>query len=116
MPELPDIELIVFNLRKPTIGKRIVKVRVTHKRKTKDSSEALSKNLIGPKITRVSRYGKELRFLFSNNQLLEIHLMKSGELFLYHSKNHHSPVIVEFSFNDGSGLALTDPLKKQKSL
>ena len=114
MSELPDIEIIVSNLRKQTVGKKIVKIRVTHKRKTKDSAEALSHNLIGQKITGVSRYGKELRFLFSNNQLLEIHLMKNGELLLYHSKNHHSHVIVEFSFNDGSGLALTDPLKKAK--
>ena len=112
MPELPDIEIIVSNLRKQTVGKKIVKIRVTHKRKTKDSAEALSHNLIGQKITGVSRYGKELRFLFSNNQLLEIHLMKNGELLLYHSKNHHSHVIVEFSFNDGSGLALLRRIRK----
>ena len=41
--------------------------------------------------------------------------MKTGSLFLFNNINDHSDVIAEFSFNDGSGLALTDPLKKARA-
>jgi formamidopyrimidine-DNA glycosylase len=115
MAELPDIELIVSRLREQSVGKKIIKVRVTHRREIRDSGEALSNNLKDQKIMDVSRYGKELRFLFSNGQMLEIRLMKTGSLFLFNNINDHSHVIAEFSFNDGSGLALTDPLKKAKA-
>jgi formamidopyrimidine-DNA glycosylase len=110
MPEIPDIQVFSNNLKKLLAGKKISKVKVIGKKLT-DSQAALTKAIAGKKIKDIYRSGKEMRFLFFDNTLAGLHLMLTGELFLFDKKNdHHSP-IVEFYFSDGTGLALCDRMK-----
>lgn len=62
----------------------------------------------GQKLKEVCRVGKELHFKFANNNVLALHLMLNGNLYLFKEKNTQKNTIIELVFDDGSGLALTD--------
>ena len=111
MPELPDIEVFSQNLKKRYIGRVVKKVEPLVFKKLKDEPGALRKRLEGKKLEDVYRFGKELRFLFSGNVLMGMHLMLTGDLFAFQKQNDHKWTIIAFNFDDGSGLALTDRMK-----
>ena len=110
MPEIPDIQVFSNNLKKILAGKKISKVKVIGK-KLVDSQVSLTKAITGKKIKDIYRSGKEMRFLFSDDTLMGLHLMLTGDLFLFDKKNEHHSPIVEFYFSDGTGLALCDRMK-----
>jgi formamidopyrimidine-DNA glycosylase len=111
MPELPDIEVFCRNLKKMYGGKKLSKIRVVNNKNIKDSQKDLSRSLEGQKLTDVYRSGKEMRFAFSNGEILGLHLMLTGDLMPYEGKNERKSTKVEFHFGDGSNLALTDRFK-----
>jgi formamidopyrimidine-DNA glycosylase len=111
MPELPDIEVFSRNLKKIYGGKKLSKIKVVNTRNIKDSQKELSKALEGQKLKDVYRSGKEMRFLFANGQLLGLHLMLTGDLIPFEDKNERKSTKVEFYFDGGENLALTDRFK-----
>ena len=111
MPELPDIEVFSRNLKKMYGGKKLSKIKIVNTKNIKDSQAVLSKALDGQKLTDVYRSGKEMRFLFSNGAVLGMHLMLTGDLIAFEGKNERKSTKVEFCFEDGSNLALTDRFK-----
>ena len=111
MPELPDIEVFSTNLKKLFVGKQLAKVVVINGKKLKDAPKDLSQNLEGNKVEDIYRSGKELRVLFSNGNTLGIHLMLTGDIFLFDETNERKSTIVELHFEDGKGIALTDRMK-----
>lgn len=111
MPEIPDIEVFSRNLKSLLAGKQVAKIKVVNGKKLKDKPAELSKALEGQKILDVYRSGKELRMQFSKGVMLGIHLMLTGDLYLFDEKNERKSTIVEMHFKDGSGLVLTDRMK-----
>lgn len=111
MPELPDIEVFSRNLKKMYGGKKLSRIRIVNNKNIKDSQALLSKSLNGQILVDVYRSGKEMRFLFSNKALLGMHLMLTGDLIPFEGKNERKSTKVEFYFEDGSSLALTDRFK-----
>ena len=111
MPELPDIEVFSYNLKKRFGGKKLTKINVVQGRKLKDKPEELSRALEGQVLKDVYRAGKEFRFLFSNKTVLGLHLMLTGDIIPFEGKNERKSTIVEFHFEDGSAFALTDRMK-----
>jgi formamidopyrimidine-DNA glycosylase len=111
MPEMPDIEVFSRNLKKMFGGKKLSKIKVVDKKNIKDSQKELSKALEGRKLKDVYRSGKEMRFLFSNGNILGLHLMLSGDLIPFEEKNERKSTKVEFYFDKGNNLALTDRFK-----
>jgi formamidopyrimidine-DNA glycosylase len=112
MPELPDIEVFTRNLKKMYGGKKLTKIKVVNNKKIEDSPKELSKALEGQKLKDVYRSGKEMRFLFSNGQILGLHLMLSGDLVPFEKKNERiKSTKVEFYFEGGNNLALADRFK-----
>lgn len=111
MPEIPDIQVFASNVKSRFVGKRLLKVRVLNGKKLKDTSDELSKHLEGAVLEDVYRSGKEFRLKFSNGVLLGMHLMLTGDLFPFDTKNEAKFTIVELHFDDGTGLALTDRMK-----
>ena len=111
MPELPDIEVFTRNLNDLFAGKKLARLKVVNGRKLVDSTATLTKTLTGKKLKRVYRSGKEMRFEFSGDVLLGLHLMLTGDIILFDKKNDHHSTIVEFHFSDGSGMALTDRMR-----
>jgi len=93
------------------VGKKLSKIKVIGGKKITDSPKELSKNLEGSKLKDIYRSGKELRFQFSNNAILGMHLMLTGDIFPFKKKNEKKSTIVELYFSDGDGLALIDRMK-----
>ena len=108
MPELPDLQVFSRNLDKRLAGKKLEKITVVNDSKLKTTTATLRKELEGEKLKSVYRSGKELRFEFGNGNILGMHLMLNGDLYLYEKTNEHKNTIVEMLFDDDEGLALTD--------
>ncbi|MFL5742975.1 MAG: DNA-formamidopyrimidine glycosylase family protein [Flavisolibacter sp.] len=111
MPELPDIEVFSRNLTRMYGGKKLSRIKVVNNKNIKDSQKELSKALEGEKLKEVYRSGKELRFLFAQNKIVGVHLMLTGDLIPFEGKNERKSTKVEFHFEDGMNLALTDRFK-----
>lgn len=111
MPELPDIEVFARNLKKRFAGKTLQRIVVVMGKKLKDTRQQLSSRLEGKKLEDIYRSGKEIRFRFSGNNMLGMHLMLTGDLFPFEGKNEQKWTIVEMHFEKGAGLALTDRMK-----
>jgi formamidopyrimidine-DNA glycosylase len=111
MPELPDIEVFSRNLKKIYGGKKLSKIKLVNNKNIKESQKELSKALEGQKLKDVYRSGKELRFLFSNGTLLGMHLMLTGDLIAFEQRPARKDIKVEFYFDDGQNLMLTDRFK-----
>lgn len=107
MPELPDLQVFAKNLNSLLSGKKLLNIKVVNSKKIKDKQEELSKNLEGNILKTIYRTGKELRFQFTNDVLLGMHLMLHGSLYLFEKINENKFTIVELYFNT-KGLALTD--------
>jgi formamidopyrimidine-DNA glycosylase len=111
MPELPDIEVFARNLKKIYGSKKLIRIKVINNKNIKDTPQALSKALNRQKLIDVYRSGKELRFEFSNGEILGIHLMLTGDLIPFEGTNERKSTKVELYFEDGNQLVLTDPFK-----
>jgi formamidopyrimidine-DNA glycosylase len=111
MPELPDIEVFCRNLKKIYGGKKLSKIKVVNNKNIKDTQKELSKAFDGQKLKDVYRSGKEMRFLFANGKVLGLHLMLTGDLIPFEGKNERKSTKVEFYFEGGNNLALTDRFK-----
>ncbi|MCW3108230.1 MAG: DNA-formamidopyrimidine glycosylase [Segetibacter sp.] len=108
MPELPDLQVFSRNLDKQLSGKALKEVRVVNDSKLKISPKELKDALEGQELIKVYREGKELHFEFKNGNVLGLHLMLNGNLYLFTKTNEHKNTIIELLFNDDTGLALTD--------
>ena len=111
MPELPDIEVFTRNLDKVFAGKKILKVTIVNGQKLKNKPAEFSKRLIGKKLKNIYRSGKEMRFQFEDDTLLGLHLMLTGDLFIFQRKNEHHSTIAELYFEGENNLALTDRMR-----
>jgi len=114
MPEIPDVEVFSKNLDKFLAGRKLLKVKVVNGTKLPDTAKALSKNLEGKTLNRVYRSGKEFRFEFEDGTLLGLHLMLTGDMFLFGEKNDHHSTIVELHFEGNNNLALTDRMRNAR--
>ncbi|MBA3828994.1 MAG: Fpg/Nei family DNA glycosylase [Taibaiella sp.] len=108
MPELPDLQVFSYNLNKILHGKKVKQVEVSVAKKLNVSVAELKEHLEGKAIKSVERVGKELHFTFSNNNVLALHLMLHGQLYIFEDKNTHRYPIITLHFTDGTGLVLTD--------
>ena len=111
MPELPDIAVFTKNLDKQFAGKKLTKIKVVNGKKLADTQQKLSKTLQGKTLKKIYRSGKEMRFEFSDGTLLGLHLMLTGDIFIFENKNDHHSTIVEMIFEGGSAMALTDRMR-----
>jgi formamidopyrimidine-DNA glycosylase len=110
MPELPDIEVFTSNLNKIFSGKKLEKVKVVNGKNLKDKPKELT-SLQGKTLKEIYRSGKEMRYKFTDDTLLGMHLMLTGDVFVFEKKNEHNSTIIEFYFDNDKGIALTDRMK-----
>lgn len=108
MPELPDLQVFSHTLHRALAGKKLRSLKVVNGKKLKTSTKDLEKALEHAVVEKVYRYGKELHFAFKNGTVLGLHLMLRGKLVWFTEKNEEKYTILEFLFEDGKGLALTD--------
>jgi len=108
MPELPDLNVFSKNLGKSLTGKKIEKIVIVNKSKLKIPVSKLKKEIEGAKLKRIYREGKELHFELNNGNILGMHLMLKGNLYLIEERNDKKSTIVEVHFNNNKILVLTD--------
>ena len=112
MPELPDIEVFAKNLDRKFAGKKVLRVKILPgSKKIEGGTAKFMKRLKGRVLTRIYRSGKEMRFLFDNETLLGLHLMLTGDLFIFQKKNEHPFARAEIYFNGGYSLVLCDRMR-----
>lgn len=108
MPELPDLQVFSHNLQRKLSGKKLARIEIPVTKKLKASTASFKKALETQAVKKVWREGKELRFRFSNGNILGLHLMLHGELKWFETTNEHKSTVAEMTFTDGTGLAITD--------
>lgn len=108
MPELPDLQVFSHNLDKELKGKTVKEVSVPNSKKLNVPVSELKEALEGQSITHVKREGKELHIDFKNGDVLGLHLMLHGQLFLTDDSAEKKNTIISLRFNDKRTLSLTD--------
>lgn len=108
MPELPDLQVFSRNLNKKLAGRKLKRLSVPVTKKLKTPVVRLKKSLEGQKVEKVFREGKELHIQFKNGNVLGLHLMLHGDLHLVEGATEKKHTILELSFDDGTGLVVTD--------
>ena len=111
MPELPDVEVFTRNLNAVFAGKKLLKIKIINGKKLKNKPIQFSKRLNGKTLQRIYRSGKEMRFEFNDGTLLGLHLMLTGDVFIYQKKHDHHSTIAELYFEGENNLVLTDRMK-----
>jgi len=83
MPELPEVETIVRDLRKEIVGRIFVDVWTdTESLIKKDDFESFKKKIIGRKIIEIRRRGKNIIIDLGSDDILLIHQKITGHLLL----------------------------------
>lgn len=111
MPEIPDVEVFSRNLDKILANRKLLKVKVVNGKKLPDTAKALSKGLEAKLLRKICRSGKEFRFEFEDGTVLGLHLMLTGDIFLFNEKNDHHSTIAELYFEGNKNMALTDRMR-----
>lgn len=111
MPELPEVETIVLELRPLIIGKTIGKVILSWPRTVEGNLDEFAPTLINKKIIRIERRGKYLCFYFDNGQCLTIHLRMTGKLIFMPDEKDKKYIRLTFEFTDLSSLYFVDVRK-----
>lgn len=114
MPELPEVETIVGELRKLIPGKRIEGVRVYLKKMVRPGPGRFTRLVKGARIEAVERLGKYIILVLGRDQSPEpaymvIHLKMTGQL-LYRPKSQDRPdyVHVKITFKEEGELLYRD--------
>ena len=108
MPELPDLQAFSINLQKKLHNKTVKDVNLVLSKKSNASEAELRKALLKQPLTEVYREGKELYFKFKKDDVLRLHLMLRGKLYLVPEDEKPKYTILEVVFNDDHKLVLTD--------
>jgi formamidopyrimidine-DNA glycosylase len=111
MPELPEVETIVRELRQQVVGKNIARVRVHWERSIEGRADEFRRRLAGMTIAAVSRRGKFIGFELHDNTFFTIHLRMTGKLVQKLDEAGRKHMRVEFRFQDGSALYFVDARK-----
>lgn len=109
MPELPEVETIVRQLRARGVeGRTILSVKVGWTRMVEPLSAAsFSKQIRGTTIDQISRVGKWMMFSLSSGKTIMIHLRMSGSFSM--EKGGHDRIVLKLS--DGLNLYYRDTRK-----
>ncbi|RVT99798.1 Fpg/Nei family DNA glycosylase [Mucilaginibacter limnophilus] len=113
MPELPDLQAFSHNLNKILAGKTVKELK-SDSAKLNISEKELNETLTKQEVKKVYREGKELYIEFSKGDILALHLMLHGKLFLFKGKNDNKFAVLDILFTDDTGLTLTDFQKAAK--
>ncbi len=110
MPELPEVETIVRQL-KPALLNKIIKALHIHWPKTVEMTPFQAENIRNRKILDIIRRGKWILFLLDDSSRLAIHLRMTGQLSLSSLVGRKQHLRVEIEFSDLQRLFFYDPRK-----
>jgi len=111
MPELPEVETIVRQLRRSVIGKTIASVRVLWPRAVEGSRGGFCRRVRGLTVAAVSRRGKYIGIEGEDGTFFTVHLRMTGKLVRELSGADRRHLRARFGFADGSALHFVDARK-----
>jgi len=83
MPELPEVETTVLQLREKLLGKKFTSLWIGDKKIIKKPSlETFKKNFLLKKIEKIDRRGKNILIFLEGGKIILIHLKLTGHLLL----------------------------------
>lgn len=99
MPELPEVETLVLELKERLEGREIQQVKVRDTSVFETPRTELVKRLPGRKIVQIGRLGKYLRLKLSDEWVLWFHLGMTGQLLFDHFEAlpSHTHLVLYFS-------------------
>ncbi len=111
MPELPEVETIVRQLRRRITGKTIASVRAFWPRSLEGSRKEFYSRVKGMTIAAVSRRGKYIGIEGEDGTFFTVHLRMTGKLVLEPAVADRRHLRVRFTFKDGTALYFIDARK-----
>lgn len=108
MPELPEVETIVRELKATAIGKKFWDADILLPSVCQPSPQEFKSKLKGLRIMDVTRRGKYIIFILDHAMRLVIHLRMSGRLMWKKSKDREKFIRVVFHFSDATSLYFSD--------
>jgi formamidopyrimidine-DNA glycosylase len=111
MPELPDVETIVGELRRHIAGKTIAAVRLFWPRTVEGDAKEFRRRLRGMIVAAVSRRGKYIGLEGADGTFFTIHLRMTGKLVQDAAPADRKHLRVRFTFQDGTALHFVDARK-----
>lgn len=110
MPELPEVETTINDLKPYIIGKCIEKVNILSNRTVAEPSvDLFREGLANRKIKSLSRRGKHLIFELDNGKFLIIHMRMTGALLLKPSAEEPAKAVrAIFYLDDGTAIHFSD--------
>ena len=111
MPELPEVETIVRQLRRQVVGKTISGLRLFWPRSIQGSPAEFRRRVRKLTIAAVSRRGKYIGVEGEDGTFFTIHLRMTGKLVGELSAGDRKHLRVQFAFSDGSKLHFVDARK-----
>ena len=111
MPELPEVETIVKELRPVLTGKTFRKIDILWQRSLVGGPERFEKELVDHSIEKVFRRGKYICFLLDDGRHLTIHLRMTGKLLYAAGEDENKHLRVRFTFCEDCILHFIDMRK-----
>jgi len=111
MPELPEVETIVRELRRHIVGKTIAAVRLLWPRSVEGLKSEFRRRLRGMTVAAVSRRGKYIGLEGEDGTYFTIHLRMTGKLVQEMAAQDRKHLRVQFNFLDGTALHFVDARK-----
>jgi formamidopyrimidine-DNA glycosylase len=111
MPELPEVETVVRQLRRQIVGKTIASVRLSWPRSVEGSKSEFRRRVQGMRIAGISRRGKYIGVEGEDGAFFTIHLRMTGRLVVELPAAQRKHLRVQFAFQDGTRLYFVDARK-----
>lgn len=109
MPELPEVQAAVDELRRRALGREIARLRLIHPTLRRRVSPRVARSLIGARIARVERRGKHQLLHLDDGRVLHVHFRMNGD---WESDTVTAPLPrfarAALDFSDGTRLVLVD--------
>lgn len=111
MPELPEVETIVRQLRSTAGGKKFWDVEILLPSVCTPETDEFKSKLKGLRIQDIIRRGKYIVFVLDHAMYLVIHLRMTGRLMWHKSEDRQNFIRVIFHFSDATALYFSDVRK-----
>ena len=111
MPELPEVETIVRQLRRQVLGKTIRAFRLSWPRSIAGPEAEFRRRVRGMTIAAVTRRGKYIGVQGTDGTFFTVHLRMTGKLVCELAAADRKHLRLQFTFNDGTALYFVDARK-----
>ncbi|MEO5568477.1 MAG: DNA-formamidopyrimidine glycosylase family protein [Gemmatimonadaceae bacterium] len=109
MPELPEVERAVVELRRFTVGRRITALELHHAALKRRMTPAQRRSIRGARVVAVRRRGKHQLLDLDDGRVLHAHFRMSGAWKVGAAASESRYPRATLALDDGSAIVLDDP-------